>query len=121
MKVTQISYTVKNQIAHRVKERFTLVAELNADDDINQCSEVLRQKANSLLTPNIDDLEHKISNQTYELKRINREIEESIQKWDQLRNFYAAQGIKELVAIPQFKNLLPPTIQGEIVDEKKSR
>ena len=119
-KVTKVSYTLKNELDwHNNTETITLTAEI--DGDWVEAFKALKEQAiNEVASKHLGDVCEEVRDQERKLKKLNEEIAKSTQRWNQLRTFYSAQGIKELADIPQFNNLLPPVIQGEIVDEKKS-
>lgn len=120
MKITRIRYTIRNKFSYEDYETITIDAAIDNGEDITQVYQDIKSQCDRLRREKLEDLDRELREKRREVMELDRNIQNSISKWDQLRNFYATQGIKELDGIPAFKNLLPPVIQGEIVDEKKS-
>lgn len=119
MEVKKIQYTVKNKIAYEEYETISLVADITEGEDITQVYNQIKEITDKLRRDNIEDLDYQIREKRRVLRGIEEKINSSIAKWEQLRSFYSAQGIKELADIPQFNNLLPPVVEGEIVENPK--
>ncbi len=112
-----ISYYVKNKLGYEAFEYYELKMQVEDDAPVAEIFQQLKQEAEKLRTPNVDDLKHEIDRKQNKLRNLNYEIERATQRWNAMQEFLAAQGIKDMTKMPSFTNLLPQSVDAEIVED----
>lgn len=113
-----LSYYIKNKFGYEAFEYFEIKVEVPDDQPIAEIYQQLKQEADKLRTSNVDELQTEINNKRYKLLKLNQQIEEATKKWNSIQEFLAGQGIKDPTFMPSFTNLLPQSVEREIVEDE---
>lgn len=118
MRIDKIYYRLNALIGNGASENFTIVAEPEEGDSLDECFSELREWARKAKLPTEDELYERLRRGENALNQLEIRIEEKKRQWNEVRTFLIAQGINpNAPEMPLPVQVLPQSLDGEVVEK----